>query len=71
MKLRAVRLAFRAHRREPSPFYLPTRNNDIAALGKLIRGPGPNARDALGNSPLMYAAALGSLESKLSSGGAS
>jgi len=48
---------------EVSPFYLPIRNNDLAALRQLIRDPGPTARDARGNSPLMYAAALGSLES--------
>ncbi|HEV2689259.1 MAG TPA: ankyrin repeat domain-containing protein [Bryobacteraceae bacterium] len=46
-----------------SPFYLPIRNNDLASLRQLIRDPGPKARDARGNSPLMYAAALGSLES--------
>ena len=48
---------------EVSPFYLPIRNNDLAALQKLIRDPGPTARDAHGNSPLMYAAVLGSLDS--------
>lgn len=48
---------------ENSPFYLPIRNNDLPALRKLIRDPGPKARDARGNSPLMYAAVLGSLES--------
>jgi ankyrin repeat protein len=48
---------------ENSPFYLPIRNNDLLTLRKLIRDPGPKARDARGNSPLMYAAALGSLES--------
>jgi hypothetical protein len=31
---------------ENSPFYLPIRNNDLAALGKLIQSPGPKARDA-------------------------
>ena len=46
-----------------SPFYLPIRSNDLASLRQLIRDPGPKARDARGNSPLMYAAALGSLES--------
>ena len=45
-----------------SPFYLPIRNNDQAAIRKLIREPGPKTRDRRGNSPLMYAAALGSLE---------
>jgi hypothetical protein len=48
---------------ENSPFYLPIRSNDLSTLGKLVRDPGPNAPDAVGNSPLMYAAALGSLES--------
>jgi ankyrin repeat protein len=48
---------------EVSPFYLPIRNNDLTALRQLIRDPGPTARDARGNSPLMYAAALGSLDS--------
>ena len=48
---------------ENSPFYLPIRNNDLSTLSKLIRNPGPNAPDAHGNSPLMYAAALGSSES--------
>jgi len=42
-----------------SPFYLPIRSNDVAALKELLRAPGPKARDARGNSPLMYAAALG------------
>ncbi len=42
-----------------SPFYLPIRNNDVAALKELLRALGPQARDARGNSPLMYAAALG------------
>ncbi len=42
-----------------SPFYLPIRNNDVAALKELLRARGPKARDARGNSPLMYASALG------------
>ena len=42
-----------------SPFYLPIRSNDVAALKELLRAPGLKARDARGNSPLMYAAALG------------
>ncbi len=42
-----------------SPFYLPIRNNDVVKLKELLRAPGPKARDARGNSPLMYAAALG------------
>ena len=46
-----------------NPFYLPIRSNDLASLRQLMRDPGPKVRDARGNSPLMYAAALGSLES--------
>src|SRR5579862_3084631 len=46
-----------------NPFYLPIRNNDLAALRQLIHDPGPAVRDARGNSPLMYAAALGSMDS--------
>src|SRR5882762_6990945 len=48
---------------ESSAFYLPIRNNDLPALRKLIKDSGPKTRDARGTSPLMYAAALGSLES--------
>jgi ankyrin repeat protein len=48
---------------ENSPPYLPIRNNDLSTLSKLVRDSGPNARDAHGNSPLMYGAALGSPES--------
>lgn len=46
---------------EDSPFYLPIRDNDLPALRKAIREPGVKTRDIRGNSPLMYAAALGSL----------
>jgi len=59
----AVTLVALSPAAENSPFYLPIRNNDLATLRKLIRDPGPKARDPRGNSPLMYAAALGSLES--------
>jgi ankyrin repeat protein len=48
---------------ENSPFYVPIRNNDLTTLRRLIRDPGPKACDAHRNSALMYAAALGSLES--------
>ena len=48
---------------ENSPFYLAIRNNDLAALRALIQDPGPRSQDPRGNSPLMYAAALGNLES--------
>ena len=59
----ALTLAVLSPAGENSPFYLPIRNNDLPALRELIRNPGPKARDSRGNSPLMYAAALGSLES--------
>jgi ankyrin repeat protein len=61
--LLALTLAVFGLASQNSPFYLPIRNNDLPTLRKLIRDPGPKARDARGNSPLMYAAALGSLES--------
>lgn len=61
--LTALALAVISPAAENSPFYLPIRNNDLPALRKLIHDPGPEARDARGNTPLMYAAALGSLES--------
>jgi ankyrin repeat protein len=48
---------------ESSPFYAPIRNDDLAAVRNLIRNPGPRALDGRGNSPLMYAAAVGSVES--------
>jgi ankyrin repeat protein len=60
--LLALTLAVPGVAAENSPFYLPIRNNDLPALRKLIRDPGPKARDTRGNSPLMYAAALGSLD---------
>src|SRR6266581_6105945 len=55
----AMTLAVLSPAAENSPFYIPIRNNDLPTLRKLIRDPGPKARDARGNSPLMYAAALG------------
>src|SRR5690348_385265 len=59
----ALLLAGSSPAAEDSPFYLPIRNNDLPALKLRMREPGPKARDARGNSPLMYAAALGSFES--------
>jgi ankyrin repeat protein len=47
---------------ESSPFYLPIRNDDLSALKQLIRNSGVKTMDTRGNSPLMYAAAVGSLE---------
>jgi FOG: Ankyrin repeat len=58
-----VAIAFLSQAAENSPFYLPIRNNDLPTLRKLIHDPGPKARDGRGNSPLLYAAALGSAES--------
>jgi ankyrin repeat protein len=52
----ALSLAALSPAAENSPFHLPIRNDDLATLGKLIRS-------ARGNSQLMCAAALGSLES--------
>lgn len=62
MLLVATALAALCPAADVSPFYLPIRNNDLATLRQLIREPGPTARDAQGNSPLMYAAALGSVD---------
>src|SRR6266513_2218324 len=66
MRLRLIRLALVlstvCSAATESAFYLPIRNNDLAAVRTLIRDPGPKVRDARGNSPLMYAAALGSLD---------
>jgi len=45
-----------------SPFYGPIRNNDLAALRRLVQKSGANAGDARHTTPLMYAAALGSLD---------
>ncbi len=59
----ALTFALLGRAAESDPFYLPIRNNDLPALAKLIQNPGLKARDGHGNSPLMYAAALGSLES--------
>lgn len=59
----ALTLAVLSQAGENSPFYLPIRNNDLSTLRTLVRDSGPNTRDAHGNSPLMYAAALGSQES--------
>jgi len=59
----ALMFALLGQAAENSSFYLAIRNNDLSTLSKLIRDPGPKARDSRGTSPLMYAAALGSLES--------
>ena len=58
-----VAIALLGQAAQNSPFYLPVRNNDLSTLRKLIHDPGPKARDGRGNSPLMYAASLGSPES--------
>lgn len=58
----APSLAVRSPAAENSPFYLPIPNIDLPALTKLVHDSGPNARDAQGHSPLMCAAAVGSLE---------
>ena len=48
---------------ENTAFYEAIRGDHQAALQKLIHNAGVTVRDSRGNSPLMYAAALGSLES--------
>src|SRR6266566_5278206 len=66
MRLRLVLFAFGLSAvcsAAESAFYLPIRNNDLTAVRKLIREGGPRVRDTRGNSPLMYAASLGSIES--------
>jgi ankyrin repeat protein len=55
--------AFVARAQEPSDqFYQAVRNNDIASLGKLLKTSDANLRDKRGTTPLMYAAAFGSLD---------
>jgi len=45
-----------------TPVYQAIRNNDIFALRNLIRTSGVDTRDRRGTTPLMYAAAAGSLD---------
>jgi ankyrin repeat protein len=45
-----------------TPFYQAIRNNDISVLRDLIRSSGVDTRDRRGTTPLMYAAAVGSLD---------
>jgi len=45
-----------------SPFYGPIRNNDLAGLRRLVQKSGANTGDDRHTTPLMYAAALGSLD---------
>jgi ankyrin repeat protein len=44
-------------------FYAAIRNNDLAALRALVKTHGVNLADSRGQTPLMFAAAFGSLES--------
>ena len=43
-------------------FYQSVRNDDLAALRVLVKDNGANVKDARGQTPLMFAAAFGSLE---------
>src|SRR5271157_5695103 len=45
-----------------SPFYGPIRSNDLAGLRRLVQKSGANTGDSRHTTPLMYAAALGSLD---------
>ncbi len=52
-----------ARAEEPSEqIYQAVRNNDIASLTKLVKASGANLGDKRGTTPLMYAAAFGSLD---------
>lgn len=44
-------------------YYSAIRNNDLAALGALVKRAGVNIKDKRGTTPLMYSAAIGSAES--------
>src|ERR1044071_1941072 len=63
MTLALVTGTFCAALAKESRFYVPIRNNDQPALRKLIRTVGVKIRDEDGNTPLLYAAAVGSAES--------
>ncbi|MBL8227126.1 MAG: ankyrin repeat domain-containing protein [Bryobacterales bacterium] len=43
-------------------FYQVIRHDDLAALAELLKTHGPRIRDARGNTPMMYAAAVGSVD---------
>src|SRR5258706_204168 len=66
MRLCAIPLALAlstvCHAASESPFYLPIRNNDLAAIRKLIPEPGPKLRDARGITALEPAAGVNNLE---------
>ncbi|HLK20465.1 MAG TPA: ankyrin repeat domain-containing protein, partial [Bryobacteraceae bacterium] len=48
---------------EPSDrFYQAIRNNDLTALRELVKGSGVNAKDKHDSTPLMFAAAFGSID---------
>jgi ankyrin repeat protein len=54
---------FGAFAEDPSDrFYQSIRNNDLSTLRTLIKEYGPNTKDAQGQTPLMIAAAFGSLD---------
>ena len=58
-----VCLAFTALAQSPSDrFYQAIRNNDLAALASFLKNTDVNTTDPRGSTPLMYAAAFGSLE---------
>ena len=52
-----------AHAQETgTPFYPAIRGNDLGAVRALVQKSGVNAKDSRGTTPLMYAAAVGSVD---------
>jgi ankyrin repeat protein len=56
-------MAITAHAQETgTPFYQAIRGNDLGAVRALVQKSGVDAKDSRGTTPLMYAAAVGSLD---------
>src|SRR5260370_14089196 len=56
-------MAITAHAEESgTPFYQAIRRNDLGAVRALVQKSGVDAKDSRGTTPLMYAAAVGSLD---------
>jgi len=68
MKLRIASLillatGFAQAQQRADQFYAAIRNNDLAELRTLVKTHGANLADSRGQTPLLFAAAFGSLES--------